>query len=360
MSTHGPDADDLSMPCKEHHTFDDDILMQSAGKEHNTCANDASTRSTNTVHLHQTNNVDVGLMKPYPSYSSMHISEATRPSTESTLGMSAAGMHCQETHGIIANPSISAGTSATTPPQPSSTPQMSYTAMDIPLPDSFKKKRGRARKCSVDGDFSAFTSGLSSVALSTATKTGHRARGQMSALDQGLRPHIIAIARGEDVSVRLTSFQQEGNWGICVLSALGSISNVTLRHSEMSGGTITYEGCYDILSLSGSLSPIGSEDSQNRGGLVVSLAGLDGRVIGGEVTGIFVAASPIKVVIGTFLSEAHISQIQRKNISQAETAAGSPSCVTIPLQQTSTLDCRLGRAIGDSQQYQHGDISLCR
>lgn len=166
-----PDADDLSMPCKEHHTFDDDILMQSAGKEHNTCANDASTRSTNTVHLHQTNNVDVGLMKPYPSYSSMHISEATRPNTESTLGMSAAGMHRQETHGIIANPSIS-GTSATTPPQPSSTPQMSYTAMDIPLPDSFKKKRGRARKCSVDGDFSAFTS--------TATKTGHRARGQMS------------------------------------------------------------------------------------------------------------------------------------------------------------------------------------
>lgn len=37
------------------------------------------------------------------------------------------------------------------------------------------------------------------------------------------------------------SFPEHGLKGMCILSANGSISNVTLRQSSTSGGTVTYE-----------------------------------------------------------------------------------------------------------------------
>ena len=41
----------------------------------------------------------------------------------------------------------------------------------------------------------------------------------------------------------MTFSQQEGSRAICILSANGPISNVTLRQSTTSGGTLTYEVC---------------------------------------------------------------------------------------------------------------------
>lgn len=56
------------------------------------------------------------------------------------------------------------------------------------------------------------------------------------------------------------------------------------------------QGRYEILSLMGSFLPTGGADSRQRsGGLSVSLACSDGRVIGGGVAGILIAASPIQV-----------------------------------------------------------------
>jgi hypothetical protein len=37
------------------------------------------------------------------------------------------------------------------------------------------------------------------------------------------------------------AFSQNGPRGICILSANGAISNVTLRQAATSGGTVTYE-----------------------------------------------------------------------------------------------------------------------
>lgn len=37
------------------------------------------------------------------------------------------------------------------------------------------------------------------------------------------------------------SFPQQGPKGICILSANGAVSNVTLRQASTSGGTVTYE-----------------------------------------------------------------------------------------------------------------------
>lgn len=45
----------------------------------------------------------------------------------------------------------------------------------------------------------------------------------------------------QDVSSKIMSFSQHGPRAVCVLSASGTISNVTLRQAATSGGTATYE-----------------------------------------------------------------------------------------------------------------------
>lgn len=41
--------------------------------------------------------------------------------------------------------------------------------------------------------------------------------------------------------MKIISFSQQGPRAICILSANGIISNVTLRQPDSSGGTLTYE-----------------------------------------------------------------------------------------------------------------------
>jgi len=51
---------------------------------------------------------------------------------------------------------------------------------------------------------------------------------------------VIFYALSQDVTMKIMSSQQ-GSRAICILSATGTISNVTLRQSTSSGGTLTYE-----------------------------------------------------------------------------------------------------------------------
>ncbi|CAK9150212.1 unnamed protein product [Ilex paraguariensis] len=107
-----------------------------------------------------------------------------------------------------------------------------------------------------------------------------------------------------DVLAKLMTFSQNTTRAVCILSANGAISNVTLRQASTSGGTVTYEGRFEILSLSGSflLTESGGQRSRT-GGLSVSLAGPDGRVLGGGVAGLLTAAAPVQVVVGSFMAD---------------------------------------------------------
>ncbi|KAJ6881017.1 hypothetical protein NC651_027759 [Populus alba x Populus x berolinensis] len=97
--------------------------------------------------------------------------------------------------------------------------------------------------------------------------------------------HVITVNAGE-----VMSFSQQGARAICILSANGTISNVTLRQLLSSGDTF----------LSGSFMPSENGGTKGRsGGMSVSLAGPDGRVVGGGLAGLLVAAGP--VVVGSFL-----------------------------------------------------------
>lgn len=45
----------------------------------------------------------------------------------------------------------------------------------------------------------------------------------------------------QDVASKILSISQKGSRGICVLSANGAVSNVTIRQPGSSGGILTYE-----------------------------------------------------------------------------------------------------------------------
>lgn len=219
-----------------------------------------------------------------------------------------------------------------------------------------KKKRGRPRKYSPDGNIalgltptpgsasSAANHGETAGALVVAGNTSlsepplkkHRGRPpgsgkkQLDALGAGgvgFTPHVIMVKAGEDIASKIMAFSQQGPRTVCILSANGAICNVTLRQPAMSGGTVTYEGRFEIISLSGSF--LLSENNGNRsrtGGLSVSLAGSDGRVLGGGVAGMLMAASPVQVIVGSFIADGKkpTSNNPKSGVSSAPTLAPAP------------------------------------
>ncbi|KAK8913863.1 hypothetical protein KSP39_PZI024153 [Platanthera zijinensis] len=140
----------------------------------------------------------------------------------------------------------------------------------------------------------------------------------------GFTAHVITVKAGEDVSSKIMSFSHHGPRAVCILSANGAISNVTLRQAATSGGTVTYEGRFEILSLSGSfLQSEGNGHRSRTGGLSVSLAGPDGRVMGGGVAGLLTAASPIQVVVGSFIPDSARKEAQQMRPSDAASGPGN-------------------------------------
>ncbi|MQM06207.1 hypothetical protein Taro_039027 [Colocasia esculenta] len=245
----------------------------------------------------------------------------------------------------------------------STAPAVAPHGLNMNLGEPVKRKRGRPRKYGPDG---AMTLGLAPVSphpVAAAAPAGSggftptaavgvppnsassltsasggamkKPRGrppgssgkkkQMNAMGSagmGFTPHIITVRAGEDVSSKIMAFSQNGPRAVCILSANGAISNVTLRQAAMSGGTVTYEGRFEILSLSGSflLSESGGQRSRT-GGLSVSLAGPDGRVLGGGVAGLLTAASPVQVVVGSFMVDGRKESKQTNPLETSPTPA---------------------------------------
>lgn len=208
-------------------------------------------------------------------------------------------------------------------------------SMDEPV----KKKRGRPRKYGPDGSMS--------LALCSTTSTsecnnnnnasmpeltvkrrgrppGSRKKQQLDALGSSgtsFTPHVINVKAGEDVASKIMAFSQQGPRTVCILSANGAICNVTLRQPATSGGTVTYEGRFEIISLSGSFLLTENGGARSRtGGLSVALAGSDGRVHGGGVAGMLMAATSVQVVVGSFLAE--------KKKPKSDPFTQEPSCAS--------------------------------
>ncbi|XAR70303.1 hypothetical protein NMG60_11027113 [Bertholletia excelsa] len=191
----------------------------------------------------------------------------------------------------------------------------------VPSSEPVKKKRGRPRKYGPDGtNMSLGLSPLSAPPPSGSTSpTPKRARGrppgsgrkqQLASLGEWMNssaglaftPHIITVPVGEDVASKILSFSQQRPRAVCVLTGNGTVSAVTLRQPTSAGNAVTYEGRFQILCLSGSYLVAESGGPRNRtGGLSVSLCRHDGHVIGGGVGGVLIAASPVQVVLCSFV-----------------------------------------------------------
>lgn len=226
-------------------------------------------------------------------------------------------------------------------------------------PETVKKKRGRPRKYRPDGtvtmalspqpisssapprviDFSTEKRGKPRPAVSGIKhhepKVEYNNLGEWVACSVGANftPHIVTVNSGEDVTMKIISFSQQGPRAICILSANGVISSVTLRQPDSSGGTLTYEGRFEILSLSGSFMLTETGGTRGRsGGLSVSLASPDGRVVGGGVAGLLVAASPVQVIVGSFLTGNQLEQKTKKHKTESVPTAAIPVSSTAPLK----------------------------
>ncbi|CAO2837026.1 unnamed protein product [Amaranthus hypochondriacus] len=116
---------------------------------------------------------------------------------------------------------------------------------------------------------------------------------------QGLTVHVINVVAGEDVGQKIMLFMQQSRKELCILSASGSISNASLRQPATSGGSIAYEGRFDIISLSGSY--VRSDLGGKAGGLSACLINTNGQIVGGGVGGPLIAAGPVEVIVAAFL-----------------------------------------------------------
>ncbi|GAU20560.1 hypothetical protein TSUD_33070 [Trifolium subterraneum] len=96
----------------------------------------------------------------------------------------------------------------------------------------------------------------------------------------------------------MSLMQKHSRCEMCILSGSGSIASATLRQPATSGGNITYEGRFDIISLTGSY--VHNEFDGRSGGLSVCLSHSDGQLVGGSIAGPLKAAGPVQVIVGTF------------------------------------------------------------
>ncbi|TYJ18785.1 hypothetical protein E1A91_A09G146800v1 [Gossypium mustelinum] len=226
----------------------------------------------------------------------------------------------------------------------------STTATTVPGPsgggvDSLgKKRRGRPRKYDADGnlrlpyklvttsptDFSSSKRGRGKPPASTKCHLLASIVELFASTAGGdFTPHVVTVNTGEDVAGNILSFSQKGPRGICVLSANGAVST----------------GRFEILSLTGSFTDSDRGGGKSKtGGLSVSLAGPDGRVIGGGLAGSLVAASPIQVVVGSFMPNGY--KVHKKKNQAEHTVGTAPSA-------TATAARPISQAEPD------GDLKFC-
>ncbi|XP_010274842.1 PREDICTED: AT-hook motif nuclear-localized protein 14 [Nelumbo nucifera] len=287
-----------------------------------------------------------GLSSYYLHHQQQHLPHHHSATTTTSTPTSAS------TNGIFANPhhpnassghysSSEGGTPFVFPPH--SVTGRAPLAASAP-PETVRRKRGRPRKY---GTSEAPANATASSSVSSAKKVTSPSsfllskkeqssgssslsskKAQLAALGnagQGFTPHVITVAAGEDVAQKIMSFMQQHRRAICILSASGSISNASLRQPATLGGNVTYEGRFEILSLSGSFlhSEIGGASSRT-GGLSVCLSGTDGRIVGGGVGGPLKAAGPVQVILGSFVLDTKKDASAGINVDVSASKLSSP------------------------------------
>ncbi|KAG5238555.1 DNA-binding protein [Salix suchowensis] len=162
--------------------------------------------------------------------------------------------------------------------------------------------------------------------------------------ESSMKPAILEISAGSDVIETIVNFARRNHAGVSVISATGSVANVTLRHPVSHSPSLSLHGPFNLLALFGSVvgslatnkapcasSSPGSVHSCSFG---ISLAGAQGQVFGGIVAGKVIAATQVVVVAATFLNPTFHRLPSENDDADQETKTGggggpaSESCVS--------------------------------
>ncbi|XP_044481767.1 AT-hook motif nuclear-localized protein 14-like isoform X2 [Mangifera indica] len=210
------------------------------------------------------------------------------PSLHTTNNDEGAGSHHHQHNSMVYHHSV-ASSAVNSPLEPAKrkrgrprkygTPEQALAARKTASSSNSKEKREQQQDLLVSNSSSPFSKKSQLVGFGNS--------------GQGFTPHVISVAVGEDVLQKIMMFMQQIKCEICILSASGSISNASLRQPATSGGNITYEGRFEIISLSGSY--VRTEIGGRTGGLSVCLSSSDGQIIGGGVGGPLKAAGPVQI-----------------------------------------------------------------
>ncbi|KAI7753618.1 hypothetical protein M8C21_000679, partial [Ambrosia artemisiifolia] len=240
---------------------------------------------------------------------------------------------------------------------------LTAAGIDVSGGDVVKRKRGRPRKNPTDGCDGPLAM-VATAAQSGEPNLGKKSRGRPPGSTKklqpvasgspggGFMPHVVDVKSGEDVLAKLIWLSQNSTRALCILSASGVISNVTLELAATSTGTATYEGQFEILSLSGSFIVPESDNQHSRiCGLSVALSGPNGRVLGGNVAGPLTAASPVQVIIGSFVPTSRKPTNERAG-SEAEVVNDSANPLSGSLSESSggVLGSPVGQSYNNNQQ----------
>ncbi|KAL5705879.1 hypothetical protein ACHQM5_024113 [Ranunculus cassubicifolius] len=132
-----------------------------------------------------------------------------------------------------------------------------------------------------------------------------------------MRPLFLELPGGVDVIEAIARFTHRRNIGLTVLTASGSVGNVSFRQSTMNATTnggggaaiVTFHGRFEILSISATFLPpslpITSSTSTSSptvlpSSFMISLVGSQGQIIGGSVAGSLVTAGTVFIVAASF------------------------------------------------------------
>ncbi|KAL2514984.1 AT-hook motif nuclear-localized protein 22 [Forsythia ovata] len=118
-----------------------------------------------------------------------------------------------------------------------------------------------------------------------------------------LRSHVMEVADGCDIQESVSTFATRRQRGVCILSASGTVNNVTLRQPSAPGSVVSLHGRFEILSLSGSFLPPPGPPAAS--GLTIYLAGGQGQVVGGNVVGPLFASGPVVIMAASFGNAAY-------------------------------------------------------
>lgn len=116
-----------------------------------------------------------------------------------------------------------------------------------------------------------------------------------------MSPYVLELPAGVDIVDTLNNYCRTRNMGLCILTGSGTVTNVTLRQPTTTPpASVTFHGRFDILSISATVIPAVSPAAPFANGFTISLAGPQGQIVGGAVSGQLISGGTVFIIAASF------------------------------------------------------------